>query len=72
MKIFIKEKPSIETLEERCEICLKLAIKTLHLRHSRVFLVNFYRISHLFILFSIDDFEEINFSGERKHWAEIN
>ena len=39
---------------KRCEICLKLTIKTPERRHWRrtgVFIVNFERISHLFLVF---------------------
>ena len=36
---------------KRCEICLKLTIKTRERRRSDVFIVNFEHISYLFIMF---------------------
>ena len=43
-----------ESNRKRCEICSKLTIKTLELRHwlcSGVFTVNFVHISHIFLVF---------------------
>ena len=40
--------------KKKCEICSKLTIKTPEWRHWRrsiIFIVNFERISHLFVLF---------------------
>ena len=45
-------KVTIETLEQRCEICSKLTIKPpkqLHWRRFGSFIVNFEHISHLFL-----------------------
>ena len=53
-------KLTIETLEQRCEICSKLTIKTPKRRHWRrfhVFIVNFEHISHLCFSVSIVNFE---------------
>ena len=43
-----------------CQICSKLTIKTTECRRSGVFIVNFERISHLFLVFSIIDIEQVN------------
>ena len=51
-----------ETLEQRCEICLKLTIKMPKRRHWHrfsVFIVNFDRISHLCFSVSIVNFEHV-------------
>ena len=43
-------------IRKKCEICLKLTIKTperLHWRRSCVFIVNFEHISHLFLVFLV-------------------
>ena len=53
----------IETLEQRCEICPKLTIKTPKRRHWRrfgVFIVNFEHISHLRSSVSVVTFEKVN------------
>ena len=47
----------IETLEQRCEICSNLAIKT---RRFGVFIVNFEHISHLRSSVSVVTFEKVN------------
>ena len=45
---FTCSKSTIETLEERCEICSKLKIRTPERwRRSGIFIVNFEHISHL-------------------------
>ena len=52
--IFTCSKSTIETLDEKREICLKLTIKTperCQLRRSTVFIVNFEHISHPFLVF---------------------
>ena len=52
--IFTCSKSTIEALEKRCEIFLKLTIKTPERRQrhrSGVFMVNFENISHLFLVF---------------------
>ena len=52
-------KLTIETLEQRCETCSKLTIKTPKRRHWRrfgVFIVNFEHISHLCSSVSIANF----------------
>ena len=51
----------------RCEIYLKLTIKTSerhHWRRSNVFLVNFEHSSHLFLVFLLLTFEKVNVSWE--------
>ena len=55
-------KLTIETLEQRCEICPKLTIKTpkCHWRRFGVFIVNFEHISHLYSSASIVNFEQVN------------
>ena len=56
-------KLTIETLEQGCEICSKLTIKTPKRRHWRrfgVFTVNFEHISHLCSSVSIVNFEHVN------------
>ena len=53
----------IETLEQRCEICSKLTIKTPKRRHWRrfgVFIVNFEHISHLRSSVSVVTFDKVN------------
>ena len=47
----------IETLEQRCEICSMLTIKT---RRFGVFIVNFEHISHLRSSVSVVTFEKVN------------
>ena len=47
----------IETLEQRCEICSKLTIKT---RRFGVFIVNSEHISHLRSSVSVVTFEKVN------------
>ena len=62
-------KLTIETLEQRCEICLKLTIKTPKRRHCRsfgVFIVNFEHFSHLYSSVSIVNFEQINARWEKR------
>ena len=52
-----------ETLEQGCEICSKLTIKTPKRHHWRrfgVFIVNFEHISHLCSSVSIVNFEQVN------------
>ena len=52
-----------ETLEQRCEICSKLTIKTPKRRQWHrfgVFIVNFEHISHLCSSVSIANFEHVN------------
>ena len=54
---------TIETLEQRCEICSKLTIKTSKRRHwvrFGVFIVNFGHISHLCSSVSIVNIEQVN------------
>ena len=63
-------KLTIETLEQRCEICLKLTIKTPKRRHWRrfdVFIVNVEHISHLCSSVSINNFEQVNAGWVRYH-----
>ena len=55
-------KLTIETLEQSCEICSKLTIKTPKRHHWRrfgVFIVNFQHISHHCCSVSIVDFEQV-------------
>ena len=55
-------KVTIETLEQRCEICLKLTIKTSkrrQWRRSGIFIFNFEHISHLISSVSIVNFEHV-------------
>ena len=58
---------------KRFEICSKLTIKLPkrhYWRRSDVFIVNFEHISHIFLgwlLVAIDDFEQVNVSGEGTH-----
>ena len=62
---FTCSKSAIKTLEKSCEICSKLTIKTLERRqwrHFGFFIVYFEYISHLFPVFSIFDFEQVNIS----------
>ena len=58
-------KLTIETLEQRCEICSKLTIKPPK-RHHRFggFIVNFEHISHLCSTVSIVNFEQVNAGWE--------
>ena len=56
-------KVTTETIEQRCEICSKLTIKTPKRHHwGRYvnFIVNFEQISHLFSSVSIVNFEQVN------------
>ena len=56
-------KQIIEKIEQKCEICSKLTIKTpkrRHLRRVGVFIVNFEHISHLCFSVSIVKFEQVN------------
>ena len=59
---FTCSKLTIETLEQRCEICSKLTIKPPK-RHQRRrfggFIVNFEHIAHLFSSVSIVNFEDV-------------
>ena len=60
--VFTCSKLTTETLEQRCEICSKLTIKTPKRRQWRrfgVFIVNFEHISHLCSSVSIVNFEHI-------------
>ena len=60
-------KLTIETLEQRCEICSKVTIKTPKRRHWRrfgVFIVNFEHISHLCSSVSTVKLEQVNASWE--------
>ena len=54
-------KLTIETLEQRCEICSKLTIKW---RRFGVFIVNFEHILHLCSSVSIVNFEQVNADWE--------
>ena len=59
---FTCSKLTIEILEQRCEICSKLTIKTPKRRHWRrfgVFIINFEHISHLCSSASIVNFEHV-------------
>ena len=56
-------KLTMETLEQKCEICSQLTIKTpkrRHWRHFGVFIVNFEHISHRCSSVSIVNFEQVN------------
>ena len=56
-------KLTMETLEQRCEMCLELTIKQPKRRHWRrfgSFIVNFEHISHLCCSVSIVNFEQVN------------
>ena len=58
----ICSKLTIETLEQRCEICSKLTIKPPKRHHWRrfgSFIVNFEHISHLCPSFSVVNFEQV-------------
>ena len=66
---FTCSKLTTEALEQRCEICSKLTIKTPKRRYWRrfgvlrrfgVFIVNFEHISHLCSIVSIVNFEQLN------------
>ena len=58
-------KLTIETLEQRCEICSKLTIKPPKRRHRfGGFIVNFEHISHLCSTVSIVNFEQVNAGWE--------
>ena len=59
---------TIETLEQRCETCSKLTIKTPERRHWRrfgVLIVNFEHISHLCSCVFIVNFQQVNASWEK-------
>ena len=58
---FTYSKLTIETLEQRCEICSKLTMKPPKQRRRRsgVFIVNFEHISHLCSSVSIFNFEHV-------------
>ena len=56
-------KLTVETLEQKCEICSKLTIKTPKRRFG-VFIVNFEYISHLCSNISTVNFEQVNASLE--------
>ena len=61
-------KLTIETLEQRCETCSKLTIKTPKRHHWRrfgVFIVNFEHISHLCSSVFIVNFQQVNASWEK-------
>ena len=67
---FTCSKFTIETLEQGCEICSKLTIKTPKRRQWRrfgVFIVNFEHISHLCSSVSIVNFEQVN-----ADWVYVN
>ena len=51
-------KLTVETLEQRCEICSNLTIKTP--KRFGVFIVNFEHIPHLFSSVFIVNFEQVN------------
>ena len=57
-----------ETLEQRCEVCSKLIMKTPRRRHWRrrfgIFTVNFEHISHLCSSVSLVNFEQVNAGWE--------
>ena len=60
-------KLTVETLEQKCEICSKLTIKTPKQRHWHrfgVFVVNFEHISYLCSTVSIVNFEQVNASWD--------
>ena len=61
-------KLTIETLEQSCEICSKLTIRTPKRRHYwrrfGVLNVNFEHISHLCSSVFIDNFEQVNAGWE--------
>ena len=60
--VFTCSKLTIEALEQRCEICSKLTIKTPkrhQWRHFGVFIVNFENISHLCSSFAMVNFEYV-------------
>ena len=64
-------KLTIETLEQRCEICLKLTIKTPKRRHCRsfgVFIVNFEHFSHLYSSVSVINFENVIVGCQELMW----
>ena len=61
-------KLTVETLEQRCEICSKLTIKPpkrCHCRHFGGFIVNFEHISQLCSSISIVNFEQVNDNWEQ-------
>ena len=61
-------KLTIETLEQRCEICSKLTIKTPKQRHCRRFggfIVDFEHISQLCSSISVVNFEQVNDNWEQ-------
>ena len=60
---FTCSKLTIETLEQRCEICSKLPMKTT--KSFGVFIVNFEHISHLCSSVSIANFEHVIAGWER-------
>ena len=58
---------------KRCEMCSKLTIKTperCHWRHSGVSIVNFERISHLFLVFLLLNLNKKMLPGEQ--WNKID
>ena len=62
-------KLTIETLEQGCETCSKLTIKSPKRRHWRRFggfIVNFEHISHLCFSVSIVNFEQVNAAWDHK------
>ena len=61
-------KLTIETLEQRCEICSKLTTKTPKRRHCRRFggfIVDFEHISQLCSSISVVNFEQVNDNWEQ-------
>ena len=50
-----------------CEICSKLIIKTPKRRRCDVFIISFEDISHLALVFCIDNFEQVNAGWDSAH-----
>ena len=71
---FTCSKLAIETLEQRCEICSKLTIKTpkrSQWRRFAVFIVNFEHISHLCSSASIVSFEHVIAGWEKSFFSKF-
>ena len=60
---FTFSKPTVRNNRKRREICSELTKKTR--RRSGVFIVNFERISYLFLVFFFVDFEHVNVNWVR-------